>query len=568
MTRRFLILLIVHSFFVLWCYPQNINNNSKLRYLVSQYGQAEVTIPYTDNRTLDTLSRNVSILSVENKTVCISLSPLTVEWFILQELDYQLIDKPDAKSVISASNVKQAMEWDKYPTYSQYDSIMQRFSTLYPALCHLDTIGKSINGKLVLALKISDNVAIDEDEPEVFYSSTIHGDETGGFVLMLRLIDYLLKNYNLNSRVKNLVDNLEIWINPLANPDGAYKSNNEINILSTRYNANGVDLNRNFPDPDYPAIVQQKETLDMIKFMRKHKLVLSANFHAGKEVVNYPWDKWPRVHADDDWFYSISRAYADSVHKYSGPSYMNFLSNGITRGASWYVINGGRQDFVTYELQGREVTIELDNQFITPVEQLALLWQNNWHSLLGYLENALYGIHGLVRNMGSSAPVRARVFIAGHDKDSSLVYSDTLTGSFIRLIAPGSWNLTFTAAGYKNTTISNIIVAPGQKTELIVNMEPVIKSRDTSNTGNPLVYPNPATTEIAALLPAGVYGTINVVIINQSGMLMSEYNTEAIKGVPVKIDIKRLSGGIYTIVFTNTVTKTSCRTRFVVIKAK
>ena len=66
----------------------------------------------------------------------------------------------------------------------------------YPSLCRLDTIGTSINGKLVLALKISDNPAEDETEPEVFYSSTMHGDETGGYVLMLRLADYLLKNYN------------------------------------------------------------------------------------------------------------------------------------------------------------------------------------------------------------------------------------------------------------------------------------------------------------------------------------------------------------------------------------
>ena len=99
-------------------------------------------------------------------------------------------------------------------------------SALYPTLCHLDTIGTSINGKLVLALKISDNADLNEDEPEVFYTSTMHGDETGGFILMLRLADYLLKNYNLDTRVKNLVDNLEIWINPLANPDGTYRTGN------------------------------------------------------------------------------------------------------------------------------------------------------------------------------------------------------------------------------------------------------------------------------------------------------------------------------------------------------
>ena len=103
---------------------------------------------------------------------------------------------------------------------------MQSFPKLYPSLCSLDTIGTSINGKLVLALKISDNPAVDEDKPAVFYTSTMHGDETGGFILMLHLADYLLKNYNLDARVKNLIDNLEIWINPLANPDGTYNTGN------------------------------------------------------------------------------------------------------------------------------------------------------------------------------------------------------------------------------------------------------------------------------------------------------------------------------------------------------
>ena len=115
----------------------------------------------------------------------------------------------------------------------------------------------------------------------------MHGDETGGYILMLHLADYLLKNYLTSSRVKTLLDNLEIWINPLANPDGTYRNDNTINS-PTRYNANGFDLNRNFPDPLNPNTFKQKETLDMIKFLRKHRFVLSANFHSGAEVVNYP----------------------------------------------------------------------------------------------------------------------------------------------------------------------------------------------------------------------------------------------------------------------------------------
>ena len=55
----------------------------------------------------------------------------------------------------------------------------------------------------------------------------------------------------------------------------------------------------------------------MMKFMREHKFALSANFHSGAEVVNYPWDRWWWLHADNDWFYNISRKYADTVHLYS-----------------------------------------------------------------------------------------------------------------------------------------------------------------------------------------------------------------------------------------------------------
>jgi hypothetical protein len=567
MTRSILISLFAAILYVARCYPQAANNDERLREIVRNFGQAEVTLPYTSNTDLINLTRNVSILSVRNNIVFLSLSPVTTEWFIQQKYDYMIIEKSANKGITSALTMNQVLEWDKYPTYSQYDSIMQSFKTLYPDLCHLDTIGKSINGKLVLALKISDNVSNDEDEPAVFYTSTIHGDETGGFVLMLRLADYLLKNYNLSTRVRNLVDNLEIWINPLANPDGTYRTGNTISSSSTRYNANGKDLNRNFPDPFQPFEVQEKENLDMIKFMRKNKFILSANFHSGAEVVNYPWDRWlSKYHADDIWFMNISRAYADTVHFYSGPAYMNDLNNGITRGAAWYVIYGGRQDYVTYELQGREVTIELDDQFITPAAQLPLLWQNNWHSLIGYLENALYGIHGFVLNASSTAPVSAKIFINGHDKDNSHIYSDSPTGSFVRLLAPGTWNFTFSADGYYEMNIDNIIVSPGEKTNLVVNMIQIVNSVDTTNPAVPFLYPNPATTEIRAVLPESLNGSISIRIFNVSGTIFSDYKTESLAEIPVKIDVKRLPPGAYSIVFRNIDTQISYTGRFIVIK--
>ncbi len=565
MIKQFLILVYLSVLVISPAFSQDTLKDSQLRNLVKEYRQAEVSIPYPGANAMDILTRKVSITSVRLKTVFISISPRTIDWFISAKYNYTISARADSKGLFSAGSLDQAMDWQSYPTYTQYLSIMQGFASTYPSLCHLDTIGTSINGRYVLALKISDNAAIKEDEPEVFYSSSMHGDELGGFVLMLRLADWLLSNYNLNSRVKTMVDNLEIWINPLANPDGAYTSGNTI-TSPTRYNANGYDLNRNFPDPMDQSIVQQKENVDMIKFMRKHHFVISANFHSGAEVVNYPWDRWSRLHADNSWFLGISRSYVDTVHKYSVPAYMDYLNNGVTNGYAWYSIFGGRQDFMTWELHGREVTIELDNITPTPAAQLELLWQNNWHSLLVYLENALYGIHGFTRDVHTGGPVPAKVFIAGHDIDSSQVYSDTLTGRFIRLIAPGTWNLTFSANGYRDTTIYNVLVVAGQRTDLLLEMKSITTAIiDTTNPKAPLLYPDPASSYIMAKLPDKLSGLINIKIYSQSGAKVADFMRNYIFGYPLQIDIGKLSGGGYLIIFTNRLSGVSYRGRFIKI---
>jgi hypothetical protein len=564
MKEKQILILLMLSFLEISVCAQETARDILLRDEVKKYGQARVEIPFPGATALNSLSQSVSVSAVKGRSVEIVISPLTVEWFISVKLDYKITERPDSKSITTASNVMQAMKWESYPTYPQYDSIMRRFANTYPDLCLLDTIGTSIYGKLILALKISDNAAADEDEPETFYTSSIHGDETGGFILMLRLADYLLENYGTDTRVTNLVDNLEIWINPLANPDGTYRIGNTI-TSPTRSNANGYDLNRNFPDPSTNP-VRQKETISMMKFMKEHSFIISANFHSGAEVVNYPWDRWSRLHADNDWFHSISRKYADTVHLYCAAGYMDFLENGVTNGYDWYSINGGRQDYVTYGLQGREVTIELHNTYLTPASQLDMLWQYNHRSLLGYLENALYGVHGKVKNSITGEPVPARVFITGHDKDSSHIFSDTLTGSFVRLLAPGKWNISFSAWGYLKTTINDVVVTDGQKTDITVEMVPILNPVDTVPTPVPILYPNPSNESLRVVLPGRQIGDVTVRIYNSLGYKLADYAAYTLEGFPLIIDVSRLAGGVYTLIITNSATQFSDRSRFVVVR--
>jgi hypothetical protein len=564
MWKRNLISIVIFLGFTVVIIAQVNPKDEELRLTVSRYGQAEVTIPYPGREKTSAISRKISVSSVRDKEVFITISPVTLNWFISQGFNYTLLEYKGHEGITTAANLKEAMAWETYPSWSQYLSVLQYFQTTYPSLCRVDTIGTSIMGRLVLALKISDNVNVNETEPEVFYSSTMHGDELGGYVLMLRLADYLLSEYGIDPLAKSLVDNLEIWINPLANPDGTYTVGDTISY-PTRSNSNGIDLNRNFPDPLDPNIVQEKETIDMMRFMRKHKFVLSANFHSGVEVVNYPWDRWlSRYHADNDWFYSISRAYADTVHNYSGPSYMSYLDNGVTRGAEWYIIYGGRQDFITWELQGREVTVELDFTKQTPAAQLELLWQYNKHSLLRYLENALFGIHGRVLDSETGLPIPARVFIVGHDVDSSHVSCDTLTGMFTRYIEPGSWDIKFSATGYKDTIISNVTVNDRERTDLVVEMNSFYSSVEKSDDVVPVIFPNPAGSVIKCIFPDSIFGRINIKIYNQSGMLFYNYNTEVYPGEVFEIDLKKSGAGIYYILFTNKEKGIACHKRIVV----
>jgi hypothetical protein len=571
MFRRRTAILYLVILMPCWLSAQDPARDDLLRYITGTRGQATVIIPLPDKLETRLLAEKVSVASVRGKKAEIVLSPLTAEWFISRKYDYSISENDEElKGLASSGNMAEAMEWNTYPTYQQYDSVLKSFASLYPTLCILDTIGTTNYSKQVLVLKISDNPQADEPEPEVFYTSTMHGDETGGFILMLRLADTLLKSYGTSARIRNLVDNLEIWINPLANPDGTYRTGNLISS-PTRFNALGYDLNRNFPDPVSDDPDKQVETLDMIRFMRNRDFVISANFHGGEEVVNYPWDRWERRHPDEDWFWYISRKYADTVHLHSPAGYMTFMENGVTNGWDWYYVYGGRQDFVTYDLHGREVTIELDNTKMTPASELDDLWEYNRRSLLGYLENALYGIHGTVTDAETGEPVPARIFISGHDRDNSHVFADTLKGAYTRLIAPGTWELLFTADGYLNNT-AEVVVVKDQPLYLDVQMIPFVNPVDTAEVDGPFVYPNPANGIMKVVLPGRQTGQVEVSIYNPLGTRIipnsPDSYLETYEDIPLEIDVTGLAEGVYTLVIRNRDTKAVDKTKFVIVHRK
>lgn len=422
---------------------------------------------------LSKLTRIISIDHIRDSVVTAYAN--SKEFAAFEKLGYSYKILPHTGTLYQprmSKSLKEAETLDTYTTYEDYIAMMNQFAADYPQICQVERIGYSVQGRELLAMKISDNVATNEAEPDLFYTSSMHGNEVVGWILMLHLIDTLLTSYGTDTRLTNLVNNAEIWINPLANPDGTFYLGNTSVYGARRYNYNGIDLNRNFPDPaegDHPdGHTWQPETIAMTEFAQRHHFVLSANFHTGGELVNYPWDTWARLHPDNAWLLDISRNYALTAQANAQTGYFTD-EGGYTNGYAWYRICGGRQDWMTYFAGCREVTIELSGTDMPAESALNNYWQYNREALIAYLENALYGIHGIVTDrMGR--PLPARITLTGHDTeaDNSAITNDPEAGDFCRLCAPGTYQVTITVEDFASQTLENITVTEDQQTVLNV----------------------------------------------------------------------------------------------------
>lgn len=430
---------------------------------------------------IDKLSRVISIDKVDSDgTVYAYANAKEFSRFIDFSIPYVVLPHPGRYDGIlnikDHVDIREIQEWDFYPTFDAYVDMMYQYAEQYPALCQVFPIGNSHLGRPLLVAKISDNVGTKEEEPQFLYTSSMHGDETTGYILMLRLIHHLLTKYGIDPRITALVNGIEIWINPLANPDGTYYAGNHTVNNARRYNALGVDLNRNYPDPaagPHPdGNPWQTETLAFMQMAEDNNFVSSANLHGGAEVCNYPWDTWSRLAADDAWWQYVCREYADTAQYYSPSSYMNGFDNGITNGYAWYSITGGRQDYMNYFQQCREFTLEISNTKLLPPQQLPAFWNYNYRSFLNYMEQSTFGLRGTIKDSISNLPIRAEVYAAFHEKDSSWVYSALPIGNYHRLLPAGNYSIRYSAPGYQTKIFHNITIVNRQATYLDVLLVP------------------------------------------------------------------------------------------------
>ena len=372
-------------------------------------------------------------------------------------------------------------EWDSYLTYEQYVSMMEGFPTSVTngANCTLVDLGtlSTSNHRRILGVRLNNGQP--DGKPKFLYTSTMHGDEVTGMILMLRLIDEFCTSSD--SRILNILNNVDLFIFPNTNPDGTYYRGNSSVSNARRYNGNGIDLNRHFPDFDdgaHPdgASSYQDEAQWMMNLAQQYLFTMAANYHGGAEIMNYPWDTYQPLHPDDAWWQYVAREYAQSCQAVSS-SYMTTANSsgdtpsGITNGYAWYTITGSRQDYMNYYGQCREITIECSKDKTPTASTLPNYWNYNHNAMLAYIEQCLNGIHGVVYAANSRETIEgATITVLNHDAFGSSVTSHAV-GDFHRPIKGGTWTLEVAKEGYQSEQVT-VTVTDGQRKDIEVYLTP------------------------------------------------------------------------------------------------
>ena len=448
-------------------------NQKDLEQLMKNRGEYYFGLTVQKPTEIQAISNICSVDGTDGVTVIAYANQREFDNLLRKGYQPTLMTPPSLREVpIMYDSSRGIYDWDSYPTYGDYEAMMQQFGANYPDRCTYLELGTLSSGRKIMGARLGRGGT--DGKPKFLYTSTMHGDEVTGMILMLRLIDEFCTSDE--KRITDILDSVDLFIFPCTNPDGTYYGGNNTVYGARRENAHNIDLNRHFPDfddgphPDGQSYYQD-EAQWMMDLAQEYLFTMSANYHGGSEVMNYPWDTYQPLHADDAWWQLVCHEYADLTHE-AGWNYMNQYNNGITNGYSWYTINGSRQDYMNYYAQCREVTIECSNSKTPNASQLPTYWNYNHNSMLTYIEQVLNGIHGIVTDSITGEPINgATVTIVGHDHHGSQVSSHAPMGDFHRPIKGGDWTVMITKEGYCPKLI-DVTVADGQAIQLDVQLVP------------------------------------------------------------------------------------------------
>jgi len=268
-----------------------------------------------------------------------------------------------------------------YYNYQNMTDLLFNLVTNNSEIMLLESLGTTYEGREIWMVKLSDNVNEDEDKPGVLLMGAHHGNEKPSYEVLIYLIKYIIENYykqntdndqdgllnedNIDGfdndldglidedpsedRVRNMINNTQIFLIPMVNPDGVefgdYGSrknrvpNHGPYGFKKQITSYGVNLNRNygydwiyyylFPfnynmlftvsDNSFnyrgPRPFSENETKAIKNFVENHKINFSISYHSFSEIMFYPWYHTSKPAPDEKLFISIGENMS-KINKY------------------------------------------------------------------------------------------------------------------------------------------------------------------------------------------------------------------------------------------------------------
>ena len=286
-----------------------------------------------------------------------------------------------------------------YHTYDSMVSDLQNLSAAYPDIVKLQPLCQTWEGRIIWAVKLSDNVSIDEPEPNITVLGGIHAREFIGVEVCLHLLFSLVENYSTNATVKWYIDGAQLWFVPMVNPDGhAYVEKGADWRKNRRPNGDGtfgVDLNRNFghlwglkastrpADDDYcgPYAFSENETQAVSRLVTDHPPAAAVSYHSFGNYILYPWGNDIDQEPVDPRLQAIAGNMSRAMPE--GRRYIAMMAREM------YTATGDTDDYFYANLSILPFTVELAGAYRPADSEVPIICDDNHPAALYLLDYAV-----------------------------------------------------------------------------------------------------------------------------------------------------------------------------------
>ncbi|OGR03646.1 MAG: hypothetical protein A2284_12155 [Deltaproteobacteria bacterium RIFOXYA12_FULL_61_11] len=373
-------------------------------------------------------------------------------------------------SAISSKDISQ------YLDPKEGEQKLKQLAHTYPTLTNLVQVGLSLEKRPILALKISDNAALREDEPSVLFNGMHHAREVMTAEVVFDTAEFLLSRYGKDPKVTQWVDSIEIWIMPHVNPDGnqaVFDGNRwwRKNRRVVSEKITGVDLNRNYPfwwaacggsssSPNSETYhgtgpASEPEASAVVTLAREIRPVLDISYHSYSELILYPYGCQGKKSGEHAMLKDLGDAMSAVTVTDSGTGrYRSGLPWEILYGVagddlSWMHAELGTLAYV-FELNGSSQGFQpdYDKWRTSTIERM----RPAWSLMLDRLDGPM--LTGHVTDASNGKPLVAAVTISAFALTNAEPARTTEPrfGRYFRPVLPGTYEVIFSAPGYLPVT--------------------------------------------------------------------------------------------------------------------